>query len=263
MTEKHRPIAAVEPHSAPAIDTQTGTVLSLIERAARDPSIDIGRMQQLMEMHETVTQREAERRFNAAMSAAQAEMPRVMRNATNTHNASRYATLDAVHRAITPIVTKHGFSLSFDTEPGAPAGFVRLACTVAHRDGFSRVHRADLPSDAAGSQGKANKTGIQAFGSTVSYGRRYLTLLVFNIALTNDRDDNDGQPISQAEPELISDAQVCELLALIKATDTRLESFLELGQVSSLEDISTDQFENAKRMLSRKLHQQRQGAANV
>lgn len=250
---------ALKQDSAVALPQAAGeasAIVSMIERAARDPSVDIEKLERLMALKERMQQQEAERLFNAAMSRAQAEMPRVLRDATNTHNQSRYARLETIAKAITPTITKHGFSLSFDTQDGAPAGHYRLACTVAHEAGFSRVHRADLPSDAAGSQGKANKTAIQAFGSTMSYGRRYLTLLVFNVALTNE--DNDGQPQPRSEPEFITDAQVCELQALLRATDTDLSRFLAYGQVDGLEEIHAEHFESAKNMLLRKVQKSRE-----
>lgn len=242
-----------DPPLVPATGSGPAPLLSMIERAARDPSFDLDRLERLMGMHQDMQRREAERLFNEAMSACQAELPRVIRAATNTHNNSRYAKLEDIAKVSAPIYTRHGFSLSFDTEDGAAAGFVRLVCKVAHAAGFSRDVRADLPLDAAGSQGKANKTGIQAWGSTMSYGRRYLTLLVFNIALTNDPHDNDGVPAKgNDEPEFITDAQACELRALVRAHDVNLDAFLAYGQVASIEEIPAGQFQSAKAQLLRK-----------
>jgi len=46
----------------------------MIERAARDPSIDIDKLDRLLLMRERENARVAEQTFNAAMAAAQAEM---------------------------------------------------------------------------------------------------------------------------------------------------------------------------------------------
>jgi len=48
--------------------------LQMIERAARDPSIDIDKLDRLLLMRERENARVAEQTFNAAMAAAQAEM---------------------------------------------------------------------------------------------------------------------------------------------------------------------------------------------
>jgi hypothetical protein len=67
-------------------------------------------------------------------------------------------------------------------------------CTVAHSGGYEEPPIAlDSPLDVAGSQGKTNKTGIQAVGSSVSYLRRYLLTMAFNIVLADDDDDGEAQ----------------------------------------------------------------------
>ncbi len=50
--------------------------------------------------------------------------------------------------------------------------------------------------------GRANKTPIQGIGATITYGRRYLVLQVFNIALTNDPDDTDGAPAADGSEDV-------------------------------------------------------------
>ena len=236
----------------PTPATETGAVLSMIAHAARDPSVDIDKMERLMAMQERMRREEAEQQFNAAMSACQAALPRVLRAATNSHNGSRYAKLEQIAKAVTPVITKHGFSLSFDTEQDAPGGYVRMVCRVAHAGGFSRDVRADLPLDAAGSQGKANKTGIQAWGSTMSYGRRYLTLLVFNIALTDDPHDNDGQPSRGGDIEFITEEQAMELRDLADSVEADLPRFLRFMQIQSLADLPATKFDAAVKALESK-----------
>jgi hypothetical protein len=43
-------------------------------------------------------------------------------------------------------------------------------------------------------RGSPNKTAIHGFGSAMSYGRRYLLLLIFNLAMRHE--DNDGNHIN-------------------------------------------------------------------
>lgn len=177
-------------------ETDAGSLIQIISRAASDPTVDIDKMQQLLAMKERIDARNAEIEFNAAMKSCQSEIPAIYRDRENTHTRSYYATLDAVNNKIIPVYTRHGFSLSFGTCDSKFEGWVRLTCRVSHVGGHSRDYQADLPLDGAGSQGKANKTGVQAFGSTVSYGRRYLTLLIFNVTLTNE--DTDGRTPGEA-----------------------------------------------------------------
>ena len=247
----HAPLPAEQERHASPVTAEAAAILSLVERAARDPSIDLDRMERLIAMGNEARRQAAEREFNAALSRAQAAMPQVYRAATNSHNNSRYARLEDIHAAITPVITANGFSLSFDTEPCDVAGHYRMVCTVAHAGGHSRQHRADLPSDAAGAQGRANKTALQGFGSTMSYGRRYLTLLIFNVALTNE--DNDGQPIKPRAPAgCVTEEEASFLGELVHEVGADLPAFLRHMGVPSLADVPADRYDQAVAALEAK-----------
>jgi hypothetical protein len=98
--------------------------------------------------------------------------------------------------------------MSFGTADSAIKGHYRVTCEVTHCDGHSKHYHVDMPSETAGFKGTANKTATHAFSSAMSYGRRYLTLLIFNIAT----EDDDGQTAGRGKT--ITDDQCNELLAL-------------------------------------------------
>lgn len=241
-----------EDYAAPAVQpapqSETAAVISMIERAARDPSVDMDKMERLMRMRKEIIAEQAEREFLIAMSAAQAEMKPVARDAQNDHTKSHYARLETIADAIVPIYTKHGFSLSFAPAEGAKEGYHRIACVVGHSGGHKQNAHADLPADIAGSQGKANKTAIQAFGSTMSYGRRYLTLMIFNIVLKTE--DNDGNSVSA--DQFISDEQIMELRDLITSVDAQESFFLKIMKVESLGAIYASRFKDAVALIKSK-----------
>ncbi|MCE6977286.1 hypothetical protein EI534_07710 [Pseudomonas frederiksbergensis] len=141
------------------------------------------------------------------MVSAQKRIKPVTRNALNKHTASTYARLEDIDRAISPIFTEEGFSLSFGTADSRLPGHLRVTCECMHAGGHTKLYQLDLPIDAAGSGGKTNKTGVQANGSTISYGRRYLTQMIFNVTTTDDDDDgNSGAPpveVLPPEPEAL------------------------------------------------------------
>jgi hypothetical protein len=49
---------------------------------------------------------------------------------------------------------------------------------LSHTAGHSRHYQADVPIDNTGPKGAQNKTMTHGFGSALSYGRRYLKLLI-------------------------------------------------------------------------------------
>jgi hypothetical protein len=177
------------------IVAQSSAMATFIERAALDPAFDVAKLEQLLRMQREVAAEQAKREFNAAMANAQAEMLPVIRDATNTHTGSKYAKLATIDAEMRPIYTKWGFSVRYGTQAAPRDGWIRVMCTVAHAGGYEEPPIAlDAPMDVAGSQGKTNKTGIQAVGSSVSYLRRYLLTMAFNIVLADDPDD-DGEAV--------------------------------------------------------------------
>jgi hypothetical protein len=172
------------------VPAANGALLSFIERAARDESFDVAKFGELLRLQREVVNDQARQLFNAAMSAAQSEMLPVVRDARNTHLNNKYARLEKVDSQIRPIYTKHGFSVRYGSAP-AGTGQIRITCTVAHSGGYFEENYLDAPLGNLGSQGgKTQTTPIQSVGSAVTYLRRYLLLMVFNVALADDEDDD-------------------------------------------------------------------------
>ena len=246
MTQpKRQEVATRDEQAQVPVTSEAGAILSMIERAAKDPAVDIDKMERLMRMRNDMIEREQERAFFEAMGRAQAKMPQVLRDAKNTQSNSTYARLETINKAITPVITEHGFSMSFGTEDSPKDGHYRVTCVVAHRDGYSREYHADLPSDTAGFKGNANKTLIQGFGSTVSYGRRYLTLLIFNVALTNE--DDDGKAAGNSAT--ITEEQAARIRELAETTGANLARLLRSGKIERLEDTPADAYDELVRAL--------------
>lgn len=184
-----------------AQSNDAASIMSVIIQVAANPNVDVGNMERLMQMHERHIDRQASAAFSVAMVNAQKRIKPVTRNALNKHTASTYARLEDIDRAISPIFTEEGFSLSFGTADSRLPGHLRVTCECMHAGGHTKLYQLDLPIDAAGSGGKTNKTGVQANGSTISYGRRYLTQMIFNVTTTDDDDDgNSGAPPAEVLP---------------------------------------------------------------
>lgn len=236
--------AVVERKQEP-VNTATA-IIQVIERAALNPDIDVEKMERLLAMQERIMKQNAEMAFNAAMRAAQEEMPKVLRNKRNDQTSSNYADLEKVNEVIVPVYTKHGFSLSFGTADTALSGHIRITCLVSHVEGHSRPYFTDMPLDLAGIKGNQNKTPTHAHGSTMSYGRRYLTLLIFNITLTNE--DKDGNKPG----DRITDDQVTVLMDLAEEVKADRTKFLAYMKVEKLADIAAKDFNRAKTALESK-----------
>lgn len=174
-------------------------IVQVIERAALNPDVDVAKMERLLDMQERILQRQAAADFSAAMMAAQTEMQPIVRNKTNNQTSSNYADLEQVDAAIRPIYTRHGFSLTFGESKSDIEGYRRITCKVNHIGGHSDTAYMDLPLDDEGIKGSKNKTATHATGSTMSYGRRYLTMMIFNLVTVDDDGNSAQRPVRSAD----------------------------------------------------------------
>lgn len=244
-------VSKIEPSgpvsTLPAPASEASAILSMIERAARDPSVDINKLQQLMEMRERVEARNAESEFDRALTAAQAAMGRVRTDSNNPQTKSRYASYGALDAAMRPVYTQHGFALSFNTETPAPET-VRVVCRVSHQGGHGRTYQIDMPADGKGAKGGDVMTKTHATGSAVSYGMRYLLKMIFNIAVS-DKDD-DGNSAGSGEKIGLDRAEY--LIALIEEVSADRDAFCKYFRISSIADMPAKDFDRAVAALNKK-----------
>lgn len=223
-------------------------LIDVISRAAADPNTDIAKLEKLLEMHERITQRQAEQDFNAAMTAAQRETHRVAADADNPQTRSRYASYAALDRALRPIYTKHGFALSFDTGE-SPESYLRVLCRVSHTAGFSRVYQVLMPADGKGAKGGDVMTKTHATGAAMSYGARYLLKFIFNVAVGED--DDDGNSASD-ESAPIDEGQLQHVRDLIERAGADIDKFCAYMHVKALTDITSRDYPRAITALNQK-----------
>lgn len=250
-------IIKVPGNSVPVPISNAGALLNIIERAAFDPAVDIARLEMLFEMQRKVVADEARVKFEGAMTQAQAEMGPVLREAENKHTKAKYARLEDIDAAIRPVYTRHGLSLSFN-QLEAPLGSVAVSCKVGHEGGHFQTYSLVGGLDNVGAGGNANKTPIQALGSSVSYLRRYLTCMIFNIALKNE--DNDGNVQNKAHLVRINAEQKGEILKLIKElsdageeTASFYDFIREQMQAEAIDDLKVSDYPRVVTALKNKI----------
>lgn len=202
---------------APVAQSESASMLQVIQSMASNPACDIEKLERLMAMKERMDEKQAETEFNAALARVQANMGRVSADAENKQTRSNYATYGKLDKAVRPIYTAEGFSLSFSTEE-APEGMVGMVCYVSHRSGHTREYRACVPSDGKGAKGGDVMTKTHAFGSGTSYGMRYLLKMIFNIAIGED--DDDGNSSIGGD---LRDAALADLIARVQSARTQDE----------------------------------------
>jgi ERF superfamily len=231
---------AIQKVDALPVRDETVAMLEMISRAASDPAVDISKLERLMAMRDKMLAQQAEQAYAASMVRAQRLMPKVVKDRDNTQTRSRYATLEAVNRQVVPVYTAEGFSLSYGEEDCPTAGHVRVGCDVMHSGGHSKHYHYDNPIDDAGLRGEKNKTPTHGRASAISYARRYLVVLIFNLTIVGEDDDGNGVGLGT-----ISEEQEATLSDMIAATSADKPAFLKYMGVEHLSDIPAPSYQRA------------------
>lgn len=203
--------AAVPVETAQIVNADATSLMAVISRAASDPNTDVDKLERLMGLYERITDRSAKEAYAAALADMQPELPVIEEKGAIKNNQqavqSTYARWEDINDAIRPVLHKYGFALSF--RPGRdPQGLVTVTGVLSHRQGHSEEATFTLPIDSSGS-----KNGVQAIGSSMSYGQRYTAKALLNLTsrLKEDRDDDgQGAVLGLAAQRAISDINLAE-----------------------------------------------------
>ena len=221
--------------------SQSDAVLALIERAARDDSVDMDKMERLLEMQERIQAKNAEADYSAALAAMQPNLPAITKRGTS--NNGKYAKWEHIQTGIMPRLAEYGFSLQFKTDTSG--GEVKVTAILRHTAGHKDETTFTLKPDGSG-----NKQAVHAVASAVSYAKRYAASALLNIQAVDEDDDGNAA----ARPETIDDAQLEYLRDLLKGAGRDEAKFLAWMKVESLEQITVKGFEGATKMLRKAIN---------
>jgi hypothetical protein len=243
-------------------------ILAMIERAARDVTVDIEKFERLMAMKERVEAQAASIAFAEAFAELQPELPTIDRTGRivvyskalreraekegpqvfegqQPQQKTPYATLDDILEALRAPLGKHGFSIRFE-HPTTSDNRLATTAILRHRTGHEeRATTPPLQHDSTGS-----KNNAQAVGSALTYGRRYALMAVLPIVSHAPQDaDDDGRAAGAALIDSDQLAQVQQLLADTKSNEGVF--FLTIG-CAGFDDMTVRQWKRAIGLLEEK-----------
>jgi len=181
------------PQADVSVQGESSAIMSLIERAARDESVDIDKMERLFEMHERMTARQAERDFHEAFAEMQIELPEIAKRGdatkANGDKLYAYARWEHVNAVIKPILSRFGFGLSFRIDPHEKGLLITARLSRSgHTESTSIVQSLDM--------GAAAMNANQSRGAATSYGKRYTAGALLNLAFGDEQDTDGAAPMS-------------------------------------------------------------------
>jgi hypothetical protein len=181
-----------------------------------------------------------------ALAAAQGMMKAATFNRTNPHYKSKYADLAAVWDAIREPLAKNKLSVTQTMERVlvGDANHTELFLkTTLHHGGQWVCSYYPLP----------NGVQPQAFGSALTYARRYSLSAIVGIASDEDDDANEAQTaeVAPREPEVakvvpLTEAQKDQIMVYAtELSSDRMDKFLVWLNVKSLDEIGAHQYDRA------------------
>jgi hypothetical protein len=177
-------IAKPEPTQELQTQDNVAPMLAMIERAARDPNVDVSKMEKLWAMKEHADAIHAKQAYDAAMASLQTELPDIPERGKAIVNGQvryTFALWEDINAAIKPILSKHGFALTFRIIPGEK---ISVTGVLSHKAGHREETSISLPADTSGS-----KNAVQAVASSTSYGKRYTAGALLNLTSHGEDDD--------------------------------------------------------------------------
>jgi hypothetical protein len=199
------PLAPIKPDPLPAPVRQENQLYNIIAGVLENPRVNVEKVRALLDMQREHERDQRHLAFMVAMAEAQEKMQPIVR--ADAGERKKYAKLERIDNEIRPIYTAAGFSLSFNSQK-MESGAVKMMCKCFHKAGWTENYELEGDLDMSGPQGKATKTSIQGLGSSVSYLRRYLTLMIFNVTLKDE--DNDGNGDGAEKPDKFADKAKAE-----------------------------------------------------
>lgn len=208
----------------PAAAASSSTaMMEIISRAASDATVDIDKLERLLQMKERMDAKDSMLEFNSCLAKMQIAIPSIAERGVG-HNI-RYATLEDILDVVRPIMHEYGFAIVFKMATGEKV--ITITGVLLHASGHSIDTALTLPFDTSG-----NKNAVQAAGSTISYGKRYVLNALLNLT-TRAEDDNGFAAVPVAA---VTDIQAMSINGLLEkcSDETQAKFAAAYGEVSAI-----------------------------
>lgn len=184
---------------------------------------NVAALEKIVGLYERMEEKNAEKQFAASFVALQQDLPVIVAQ-TVIVNRGKYERFEDVMHVVQPLLTKHGFSISFSNEN--VDGRVTETCHLTHVGGHKRVN-----SFTVRVSGKADSE-TQADCKAGTTAKRNALLNALNIVIRQDCLQDEDDP--RNEGEFITPEQAEELQRRVRETESNEIAFLKLAGVGAV-----------------------------
>lgn len=226
-------------------DAGPAPLLELIQKVVNGgvTESNVAALDKLLAVYERLDDKRAEREFSAAFVALQADLPVIVASSV-IPNRGKYERFEDVMKVVSPLLVKHGFSVSFSMD--FKENRIVETCHLKHVGGYSQSN-----SFAVRAGGKAD-SDTQADCKAATTAKRNALLNCLNIVIRQDALLDEDQDASLLGA-FISPEKALYLKELVRDTKSDEAAFLKFAQADKYEEISEANYDRLVAALHKKV----------
>lgn len=213
-------------------------IAAVIESGITPDSVSV--VERLVALKEREEARNAQREFADAFAALQSEMPKIVASKVVPGKVEgsvryKYAPYEEIMEAARPVLTKHGFSLTYDQD--IMENRVVVTCKLRHKGGHTESNKFACRIGS----GPPMSSEAQGDGAATTYAKRFA--LCAALGITIESDDNDARNVG--DMRTITKEQAADFRLRCEECGVVFEKFLKWLQVDGFDDIKAADWERA------------------
>jgi hypothetical protein len=180
--------------SLPTVQEKEPSLLNIIAQVASNPNGNVDALAKLIDLQERVMKNEAKQEFMKDFAKMQPDIPLILHN-KSAHKGT-YSSYEEINEIVKPIMVKHGFSISFQTNE------TNITCLLMHICGHTETSL--LPIETSEIKSTDNK--METRQAAISRGRRYLLMSILNISTKGEHkvEDENKRRITSFQAALLA-----------------------------------------------------------
>lgn len=188
-------------------------------------------------MQDSMSNMDAMAQLIQKLFAIQSSLPVIPKTSTNPHFKSKYADLPTIMEVLKPILAEHRVLLMQPIYTSENPNLLVIATSFSDADTGAEIRQVSTVPIG-------NNLTPQAFGSAVTYARRYILCSMLGIVADEDDDGNASSVGSSADGK-ISKQQIIDIVTMGKSkglTKDDILAFLKTKGVHRLDALTQQQY---------------------
>jgi hypothetical protein len=202
------------------LSTQVQTPMQMIQ-VAFDAAIKQGSAMEvvnlILEQQKWMIQHSEEEAYNATLKRIQKKLKSIPKRGWNPDTKSKFATSEDIDGEIQTLLDDENMTLSFRPAVAERPDEV-LIIGLLSLGAYTREYPLNMPADGKGAKGGGVMSRTHATGAAITYGKRYLKNMIFDLRFDEKDDDGNGAGlrVSEAIAKTVSELLHCADMETLK-----------------------------------------------